>query len=135
MESERVKILSAKYDKFRKIVVWKIQKLSDDSIKDIAFYASDLGPAVGIKKEIPEVALIKFLDMLINKEVNWVAQQDQDTLLTAEEKKALLDDAKKPEIESDKKSAEVLEKKIKALESYPFDEVDQYGKSSFFKRR
>ena len=131
MDSERVKILSAKYDKFRKLVIWKIQTLKDNQVKVVAFRSSDIGPAVGINKVIPEDAIIKFCNMLTNKEVNWVSQVD-DTLLSEEEKKEVLEDSKKET--ANEKLMDKIDAKRKNLEAYPFEEVEQYAKSKLKRR-
>jgi nitrogenase subunit NifH len=124
MTGEKVKILTAVFDKKRRIVIWTIQKIATSQIDVVAFRASDIGYAVGINKEIPDAAIVEFCKMLKNKVVNWVAKQDDVVLTEAERKEIIkeLTEDKNKEIEKTTLS-EKLDKKFDTISAYPIEEV------------
>ena len=76
MPIKKVKILKTTWDKKHSLIYWYVQDLVEGKELRLAFPASDIGPAIGIRNEIPDEAIEGFLKQLEGKDVNFDMQSD-----------------------------------------------------------
>jgi len=79
-EIKKVKILETNYDKDKDIVKWFIRELETNREITLAWKASDLGTALGIKNEIPSDLMEDFCKKMRNKEINLIMKPDSQLL-------------------------------------------------------
>jgi len=103
-KQKRVTVLECQYDQGCNLIIWTLQPIGEEPVK-IGFRATDLGPAFGIKNDIPPAVIEKFCQEITGKEINWVIEVDQQP------------------VSMKGMSSEMMWDKAYALNQYPLTEI------------
>jgi len=71
MATEKVKIISCKYNKKKHLIIWEVIRLKNNTQVNLACRDEDLPKAMGLEGTVTEDAIERFCATIGGKEVNW----------------------------------------------------------------